>query len=71
MMSSESVFLALILGVGMLWMRAPFLSDAIAMIPAMTPGVGVAVVDPPVAAAVAFLLSQNSLAKSPPLNDDD
>ena len=70
MISSELVFLALILGVGMLCMRAPFLSDAIAMIPAITPGVGVAVVDP-VAAAVAFFLSQNSFAKSPPLNADD
>ena len=78
-MSSESVFLALILGVGILWMRAPFFIVATAMIPAMTPGVGAAVVavaDPPVAAAVAAgdvlpLLDQNSLANSPPLKDDD
>ena len=78
-MSSEPVFIALILGVGILWTRDPFFIVATAMIPAMTPGVGAAVVavaDPPVAAAVAAgdvlpLLDQNSLANSPPLKDDD
>ena len=78
-MSLEPVFTALILGVGILWTRAPFLIVATAIIPAITPGVGAAVVaeaDPPVAAAVAVggvlpLLDQNSLANSPPLKFDD